>query len=633
MQKFNLVVQDNSGNAIPLADVFIYAEGTTTTVDIYEDDEVTIKSNPLSSGSDGIVNAMVPSGTYDIKIEKGAFVQNIVGLSLTDYARVDERLIVGSLKEKAFLNTTSSGLVSGGEITINADPTKYDIAEGIARFVDNSDPENPTITELTFGPFTAVTPTGLASQQVTFLAINPAGAIAESSTAYHDEETRTLVSIGSVVHPNLTNITGFSDFTHAPIIDTSCSLSDLSEAIGAVNLNGNVISGDPAGNLQFAKTAGKMFFMGIQYKLNKLNPNNISTAASIAPTMLLTWRDGVGGFNSANDTVVVAGVFDDDTGGASNPAGVLTSNRYTNHRLYYSPDVDLIILHYGQTSYGSESAALLALETETMDVNPILNIVPLRGWVTIRGGATDLTNLGDAVFTQASKFGISSPAGGNTSSIVTLQNTYENGAEPEILTNSIRNALTVRRGSAADTDNIYEGQKNDATITFAVTGNGKVSAASMQLGGDGATPTEFSTDVLLAGNSDTAIPTEKAVKTYVDAAGGGGGVFSNSFAPADQVFTNGSTVTLAHGLPSAPHNVSLEIVCKVAQQNWQVGDVLNPTGYISNTSIAGFGLEIDTTNIIVHVGSTGFIIGDKNNRGIYVVAGSGNWNIRIRAEA
>jgi len=38
----------------------------------------------------------------------------------------------------------------------------------------------------------------------------------------------------------------------------------------------------------------------------------------------------------------------------------------------------------------------------------------------------------------------------------------------------------------------------------------------------GATVNEFSIDGTLAGNSDTAVPTEKAVKTYVDAAGGGG---------------------------------------------------------------------------------------------------------------
>jgi hypothetical protein len=36
--------------------------------------------------------------------------------------------------------------------------------------------------------------------------------------------------------------------------------------------------------------------------------------------------------------------------------------------------------------------------------------------------------------------------------------------------------MTVRRGSAADTDNIYEGQNNAGTTNFAVTGEGKVSA-------------------------------------------------------------------------------------------------------------------------------------------------------------
>ena len=44
-----------------------------------------------------------------------------------------------------------------------------------------------------------------------------------------------------------------------------------------------------------------------------------------------------------------------------------------------------------------------------------------------------------------------------------------------------------------------------------------VDFGSLQLGGGGATVAEFSTDGTLAGNSDTAAPTEQAVKTYVDA--------------------------------------------------------------------------------------------------------------------
>lgn len=44
-----------------------------------------------------------------------------------------------------------------------------------------------------------------------------------------------------------------------------------------------------------------------------------------------------------------------------------------------------------------------------------------------------------------------------------------------------------------------------------------ITADSIQLGGVGASPNEFSTDGTLAGNSDLAVPTEKAVKSYVDA--------------------------------------------------------------------------------------------------------------------
>ena len=56
------------------------------------------------------------------------------------------------------------------------------------------------------------------------------------------------------------------------------------------------------------------------------------------------------------------------------------------------------------------------------------------------------------------------------------------------------------------------------TFTGNVAITGAVTAASLELGGSGAVPTEFSIDGTLAGNSDTAIPTEKAVKTYTNAA-------------------------------------------------------------------------------------------------------------------
>ena len=50
----------------------------------------------------------------------------------------------------------------------------------------------------------------------------------------------------------------------------------------------------------------------------------------------------------------------------------------------------------------------------------------------------------------------------------------------------------------------------------ALTATGAITGASLALA-SGATVTELSIDGSMAGNSDTAVPTEKAVKTYVDA--------------------------------------------------------------------------------------------------------------------
>lgn len=60
---------------------------------------------------------------------------------------------------------------------------------------------------------------------------------------------------------------------------------------------------------------------------------------------------------------------------------------------------------------------------------------------------------------------------------------------------------------------VYSG---DGTFSGDVDVVGSLTAGDLELGGAGATADEISTDGTLAGDSDTAIPTEKAVKTYVD---------------------------------------------------------------------------------------------------------------------
>ena len=67
----------------------------------------------------------------------------------------------------------------------------------------------------------------------------------------------------------------------------------------------------------------------------------------------------------------------------------------------------------------------------------------------------------------------------------------------------------------------YDGTDTDVVLTLDI--NNKVSLAS------GTAVNEFSTDGTMAGDSDDAVPTEKAVKAYADSVAAGGGVPTSTF--------------------------------------------------------------------------------------------------------
>ena len=66
---------------------------------------------------------------------------------------------------------------------------------------------------------------------------------------------------------------------------------------------------------------------------------------------------------------------------------------------------------------------------------------------------------------------------------------------------------------ATDNSNTFTGTASNLRVGDIA--GGAIVGTSLT-GASGASITEFSTDGTLAGNSDTATPTEKAVKTYVD---------------------------------------------------------------------------------------------------------------------
>ncbi len=71
-------------------------------------------------------------------------------------------------------SNVSTGLLKGGEITINGgDNTKLDIAAGSGFIVDNTDPENITVFDVSWDAKVAVTPEFLATNSSSFISEEP----------------------------------------------------------------------------------------------------------------------------------------------------------------------------------------------------------------------------------------------------------------------------------------------------------------------------------------------------------------------------------------------------------------------------------------------------------------------------
>lgn len=77
-------------------------------------------------------------------------------------------------------NHQATGLISGGLLSINADPTKFDISAGKGTIVDNyTDPENPSILHIEWPEITGITPTFLGSAIVSFVGLDTGGNVAQ----------------------------------------------------------------------------------------------------------------------------------------------------------------------------------------------------------------------------------------------------------------------------------------------------------------------------------------------------------------------------------------------------------------------------------------------------------------------
>lgn len=442
-------------------------------------------------------------------------------------------IIKGNAIYEEIIHARGTGLHDGGVVSINAlDGSKIDYTEGEAYFVDNyTTPSVATLIKTLFAAGTSVTITNIATANQTYLAIDVNGDLIQQATPFTSAQFREYAILGLVRHYDRVNIDAV--FPLAALgYDTPASLQDLMLVMGVINYSGNIFSAAST-NLTIARSAGELFRQGSNYldtAATRKAPNFTTTLAESPVLFRYRYQDGLGAFTqSVSDlTSIDPNYYDDGTG----TLALVGGSKWTIQPVYFIQNSTSITrIFYGQDIYTTLSRAENGIfaGARLVDEDATANL-SLRGWWLLRNGATDLSDIAQAKFIQADKFG-EATAGGASTSTTSLQEAYNNSLEPEILTNSTLGALSLKRGSAADTDNVLEIQNNAGGVTFNVDGNGNIISGTWSaLFGivSGANLTFLTPENISAGTAGINITGNAATASYADSAGVAATVTTNA---------------------------------------------------------------------------------------------------------
>ena len=429
---------------------------------------------------------------------------------------IDADLLDGVDSDEIINAGLSTGVVSGGVLSVGTPNTTFSITDGEGIIVDTTtDPANPTITQVTWTGKTNVSVTNLLTNLLTWVAIDSGGNVLQQTTRFDAADRRNYIILGVVVHVNKTIVDTVNN-EQSVAGNVASQISDLMEGIGFVNKSGNVFSANGA-NLNVDKTAGEIMNHGVNWDVDPLTPHHKTLAALTALTFQYRFQDGT---NGATGTVIDPDIY--DVGGTST---TVTNNKFTVQRIY-SFVSNNVKIQPGQVQYNNLADAKAAIQTENFITEPSIAANGLlRGFLVVKKGCTDLTNTSEAFFLPAGKFGEAATAGGL--SVSTLQAAYNNSeVNPEVATTDTGGAFQIRRGTTGgDSDVVFEVQNSGGTAQVQLQGDGDI-----VMGGTGALHTASGTTAQRPGTPANGMfrynSTDGAFEGYASGAwgaiGGGG---------------------------------------------------------------------------------------------------------------
>jgi hypothetical protein len=139
-----------------------------------------------------------------------------------------------------FANAT--GLLTGGTISINVDPTKLDVASGTCLYVNMTDRDNPYVETLSWDATTVdSTLSGVRSKWAGIYRVSEGVGGVITDTDFTQLEKRTIAVLGRYWGNGTDTITGKGQYSTGAF-NFAKTTEDLAYGLGSFNISGNVIS-------------------------------------------------------------------------------------------------------------------------------------------------------------------------------------------------------------------------------------------------------------------------------------------------------------------------------------------------------------------------------------------------------
>lgn len=434
----------------------------------------------------------------------------------------------GSAKEISLGITTiasaSTGVVRADGFTVGTPTSDLDVGAGFGHIVDiHTDPANPVWTEVSWAAQT-ITITDLTDFTLTFVFVDSSGTIQQQTTAPTVLELRENIHLGFVAIVG----GGILQIVDDPYIATGAAvqLSTLMDAIGSINLSVAISNGST--DLSVALSGGDIHIRGSNFDdtvAGRGDPNT-KTFPAANPQEIGYLTQNL----SILPTVFLIDPLNFDNGGTVTVIGG-SNNQATNQRIWIFPN-GVVGVQYGTIVYNTLTNAVAGSSTEAFIDNPVLADAGalLLATLSVKKGATDLSDMDDARFLPGGKFGEAS-VGGSGQAVTSLQQAYSNSLDGTIITDVTRTAVKFQRGTALDTDDVFEVLNGAGAQTFGVTGAGVVTPSAVGLGGHTINDVLISTDGLSVSNTAFLTP----------------GYLDNLYASLDDLAVVAATVITDHG--------------------------------------------------------------------------------------